>query len=449
MTALSPPPAVRRWQFWFSVIGLLAFFASLNWFDDWTREENPVRFVTLAIMAGVFYLQASAQFARGGGGRSAAIVFWSVALLLRLLAFPMTPGDDLYRYQWEGRIQQAGFNPYLLAPEAPELAGERERFEDWWRINHRDYRAIYPAGAELVFRGLHALTSSGWPYKALFAVADLLAVGLLLRIVGGGARHAVGAWYAWNPLLAYSFAGAAHFDSLMLAPLMGAILLLLRSEAAGETGARWKFAAGSAFLLGLAISIKLIPALLLPLFALALRRRAPALALAVLVPVALSLPFGFPHVRIWDSLGDFAYVTRLNDLFWWIIEDTVWPNPRQKNYRYTVIILGVVALVSLFFWRNWKRGMLWVLGAALILSPVLHPWYCTWILALAAWRRAYAWHVLSVSLFAYYLFWNERLFLLPWRSELWLRLLIIVPPLLVFLAGLLERRKSDIVTQGE
>jgi hypothetical protein len=70
-----------------------------------------------------------------------------------------------------------------------------------------------------------------------------------------------------------------------------------------------------------------------------------------------------------------------------------------------------------------------VLGIALVLSPVFHPWYCTWILPLATWRRAFAWHVLSVTLFAYFLFWNERLFALPWHAEPWLRVIIVGPPL--------------------
>ncbi|MDQ3314637.1 MAG: hypothetical protein M3505_08420, partial [Verrucomicrobiota bacterium] len=73
--------------------------------------------------------------------------------------------------------------------------------------------------------------------------------------------------------------------------------------------------------------------------------------------------------------------------------------------------------------------------------PVLHPWYCTWILPMAAWRRVQPWQVLSVTLFAYFLFWNERLFLLPWHAELWMRAIIIVPPLVA--ASLFIARKED------
>ncbi|MDQ6764790.1 MAG: hypothetical protein M3Z22_01620, partial [Verrucomicrobiota bacterium] len=51
-------------------------------------------------------------------------------------------------------------------------------------------------------------------------------------------------------------------------------------------------------------------------------------------------------------------------------------------------------------------------------------------LPFAAWRRATPWQILSISLFSYFLFWNERLFALPWHSELWQRSLIILPPLI-------------------
>jgi hypothetical protein len=37
--------------------------------------------------------------------------------------------------------------------------------------------------------------------------------------------------------------------------------------------------------------------------------------------------------------------------------------------------------------------------------------------------------VLSITLFAYYLFWNQpRLFFVPWHAEPWFRAIIILPP---------------------
>jgi hypothetical protein len=169
----------------------------------------------------------------------------------------------------------------------------------------------------------------------------------------------------------------------------------------------------------------------------ALRWRAFVLALSVAIPFGLSSLFGFPSVRTWTPSGEVAHLSRLNDLFWWLIEDTVWPNPHQRTFHYFPIIVICVIAVSLLFVRNWKRGTVWSLGTVLLLSPILHPWYCTWILPFATWRRAYGWHVLSITLFAYYLFWDERLFALPWHAEPWMRGLIIAPVLasLIMLAA--------------
>src|SRR5262249_10767912 len=154
---------------------------------------------------------------------------------------------------------------------------------------------------------------------------------------------------------------------------------------------QWKFAIAASVALGLAISIKLIPALLLLSFAFAMGRRALALVVSLAIPVLLSLIYGYPRVPIWESLSQMTYVTRLNDLFWWVIEDTVWANPHQKNYQYDVIIIAAAMIVSVVFYRNWRRGALWTMGSTLILSPIFHPWYCTWILPFATWRRTYAW----------------------------------------------------------
>jgi hypothetical protein len=263
--------------------------------------------------------------------------------------------------------------------------------------------------------------------------------------LGGASRYAGAAWYAWNPLVVYSFTGAAHFDSLMILPMTAGVLCLTRFENEADSGRKWLLALAASAAFGVAISIKLVPALLLLTCVFALGFRAITLVVSAAIPALLSTVYGWPELHIWESLGRFAHVTRLNDLFWWLIEETVRPNPDQKNYHYNVILVISVALVSLLFFRNWKRGMLWVLGTALVLSPVLHPWYCTWILPLAAWRRAWAWFVFSITLFAYFLFWNERLFAVPWQAEPWMRAIIIVPPLAAAIwLGLTQRTQRTL-----
>ena len=223
--------------------------------------------------------------------------------------------------------------------------------------------------------------------------------------------------------------------------MTAAILFLSKSVTETDSLRKWLLALAAAATLGLAISFKLIPALLLLVCVWPLGVRAITLVISLAIPVLLGCSYGLTNVV--ESLGQFVPLTRLNDLFWWLIEDTYWENTHQRNYRYSVVLLVCIVLVSLIFIRNWKRGLLWVLGTVLILSPVLHPWYCVWILPIAIWRRAYAWCVLSVTLFVYYLFWNERLFALPWHAELWMRGMIIIPTLLATLSGLARRENQQ------
>src|SRR6266404_3781028 len=106
-------------------LGILAAeiisFAVLNLYDDWTLQGMPLRFVAVAILSGAAYLAAASYFRTDISRRNQALLFWAVAIILRLIALPLVPGDDLFRNQWEGKIQRAGFNPYLVAPSDSQL----------------------------------------------------------------------------------------------------------------------------------------------------------------------------------------------------------------------------------------------------------------------------------------------------------------------------------------
>src|SRR5207302_2550860 len=130
---------------------------------------------------------------------------------------------------------------------------------------------------ELLFAGLSG-TSSPFLYKLFFTCADLGTIALLLLLMGGVSRYADAAWYAWNPLVVYSFAGAAHFDSLMILPMTAGILLLTRFEAETDSRRKWWLALAASAAFGIAISIKLAPAFLLLCCAFALGYRAITLA---------------------------------------------------------------------------------------------------------------------------------------------------------------------------
>ncbi len=384
-------------------------------FSDFSAHGNGLRFVPLMLGAGACFLCALHFFPTDK--KRALLVFWSLAVLLRLIALPMHPGDDLWRYAWEGRVQNAGFNPYVLNPLAPELAPLRDA--SWPRINHPESSAIYPPLAELTFTAITRVSTSPLIFKLVFACADLLTAALLLALIGSPARHRSVAWYAWNPAVVYAFAGAGHFDSLLLCALMASVTCLSRARLA------------SAACLGVSIALKFVPIFLLPVWAIALRSRAGVLIAAVAIPTALTFVFGGP-VLVLKPLLAFAEVTRFNDLTWGFLEALGLRNPFGRNWPFALALLAALGVIAWRLRHDWPRALLWSLGAMLLLSPVLHPWYVTWILPVAVWRGQHAWTVLSLSALCGLLLWETTPLWQAWQPNVLTRAMVAAPPLVAW-----------------
>ncbi len=390
----------------------LLFVASAH--GDFVRPGQALIFVPVLLLAGVAFLSAVRIFETLPSNVHSRLL-WGLAIALRVSMLACAPCDDFWRYAWEGRVQNAGGNPYLHSPSASELT--RLRDETSRRINHAEVAAIYPPAAELTFAALTRVSSSPLWFKCAFIAADLLTLALLLRLVNAGAA----AWYAWNPAVVYAFAGAAHYDSLMLLAMTAAVVTLHRAEVAN---AKWQLA--SVLCLGAAIALKIVPVILLPVWAFALGARVWMLALSVALPASLTIPFG-GIATVMKPLRDFGDVTRFNELLVWIF-----PNPWQRNWPVDLLLCATIAFIVIRFRHDWQRSALWVLGAALVLSPVLHPWYATWILPLAIWRRQTAWTILSISAIAALLLWDTTALWTAWKPNPLTRALVILPPLLAW-----------------
>ncbi len=441
-------------RLWVGVAAECLCIALLTRHGDFLRVGEPTWFTALAAAGGAaFWLAVGGFLCAGLSPRASAGWFWAVAVLLRVMMLPILPGDDLWRYRWEGMIQLHGFNPYELAPDAPALASLRD--EGWGHVSHQSISAIYPPLAEWLFAGMARGGGTVLGYKLLFASADLGVAAILRRLLRrAGAPVETAAWYAWNPLAVYVGAGAAHFDPLMVLFMMGSVWCLDRlterplSATDTRTGRMPTLAWVGAALLGIAIALKAVPAVLLPVWALALgwRRALCTLPVAIGLPLALAVLYGFPRVPVFGGLARFARGYQVNDAFWWLLDPA-----GKAGVIYGGIAATVCLALAVWFRRDWRRGTLWVLGAALLLGPAVHAWYVLWVLPVAVWRGgdARAWIVLSVSVFGYFLLWevnhdSGR----PWEEPSWLRALIYLPPLLA-LGWLRFVRPSPPVKPGE
>ncbi len=361
-------------------------------------------------LAGVAYLFAVREFFfTPKFPKRVVIVGLVLAALWHIPFLLMPPGsdDDIRRYVWDGRVQRLGYNPYLVVPSDPALGALHTR--ETRELNNPDLPSPYPAGAELFFRAVTAIHESIFTLKFAFVVCDWAIVFLLLNVLHSSGRAAH--WvlvYAWNPLLATEVAGSGHID------VVGALLLLVSFAALGR---RWRTVAAVSF--GLAVAVKLLPIVLLPLYWKRVRARDGVLAAVVFG--LLYIPF-LNHGRIpIGSLGIYVQSFRFNDPVFAVFERVATPQ----------IVVGLAVLVG-FITAIWLRrkstawsadAFAWPMAASLLCAPVVYPWYLLWLLPFSRSASTLPLIIWTVTIIPTYYVWHLRALGRPWLVPGWIMLL--------------------------
>jgi hypothetical protein len=202
---------------------------------------------------------------------------WSViGITARILFLPSIPNlsQDFYRFIWDGRLLILGINPYMFSPE--QLANGLLKATELTSLE-----AI--SNAKILIQGMGNLNASHYSnypptnqlcfaLAALFAKTSILGSVVVLRIIIIGAdlgilyfgkklleRLNLPAknifWYFLNPFIIIELTGNLHFEGVMLFFVIWSLYMLDKK--------RWVLAA---ILLGVSVSVKLLPVLFLPLF---------------------------------------------------------------------------------------------------------------------------------------------------------------------------------------
>ena len=380
----------------------LVALCTMGW---WPRAEFP--FPGLVLFATAFAAYALAGWRVTERGDPTKLI-WLFAIAMRVALLALTPelSDDIYRYLWDGHVQLAGTNPYLYAPEAPEVEALRTAYHAL--INNPTVPTIYPPLAQAAFLLIAAAGSSLLAAKALWIGCDLTTGVVLGRIARATGRNEprVLLLYLWSPLLIVEVAWSGHLEPLGLLTLSLVILLATRigrvtaeeepAEPLGTTPSKstaqsvWiAVAAGSA--LALSALTKLAPAAALP----ALVRRAGwgALAGFILTGVAMYAPFASAGPQLFTGLQTYSeHWLFMKGPF--VILEVIAGDPTRARYLAACIVIGVIGWTAAARY-DIDRALLWVMGAGMILTPTLHPWYVLWMLPMAALRTSRPWIVLS------------------------------------------------------
>jgi alpha-1,6-mannosyltransferase len=362
------------------------------------------------LVAGVAYLLAIREFFSTARFPKHVIIIGLVFAALGhvlFLSMPTGSDDDIRRYVWDGRVQRLGYNPYIVVPSDPALAGLHT--PETRMLNNPDLPSPYPAGAELFFRAVMAIHESVFALKVAFVVCDFAIAFILLDVLhsSGQGPHWVLA-YAWNPLLATEVAGSGHID------IVGALLLLISVAALAR---RWRTAAALAF--ALAVSVKLLPIVLLPLYWKRVRIRDGVLA--VVVVGLLYIPF-FNHGRIpLGSLGTYVQSFRFNGPVFAVLAKVAAPQLAAA----LAVLVGL--LTAIWFRRKstaWSSdAFAWPVAASLLCAPVVYPWYLLWLLPFLRSTSTLPIMIWTVSIIPTYYVWHLRALGRPWLLPGWIMLL--------------------------
>jgi hypothetical protein len=245
-----------------------------------------------------------------------------------------------------------------------------------------------------------AIQESTFALKIALVVCEFAIVFVLLDMLRYNRQgaHLVLA-YAWSPLLAIEVAGNGHVD------IVGALLLLVSAAALGR---RWRATAAVGF--GLAVAVKLLPIVLLPLYWKRVRIRDAALAAAMVG--LLYVPF-LHHGRIpIGSLGTYVQHWRFNGPVFAMLDRVAPPQ----------LLAGLAVLVGLAT-ATWLRSaapewspdiFAWPMAASLLCAPAVFPWYLLWLLPFLTSSSTLLIIIWTVSIFPTYVMWHFRALGRPW-----------------------------------
>jgi hypothetical protein len=300
------------------------------------------------------------------------------ALLFRLTLIPhsVIGSDDIYRYIWDGKVAAAGVNPFAYTPTDPHLS-HLATADLPSKVNHPELRSVYPALAQILFLTSHVLFGdSAWGIKLLLTVMDCLTVFFIWRFVRERADPVIPVLlYAWCPLPVLYFALDGHIDALGIPFFVLGLYFLC-----GQKTVR------GAVAIGLSALAKLVPLLVLPLLIRHLRgfRRFLIPSLPPLMVIAGAYLYFEPSWGVVESLATFGSRWEFNGSVFSITYFLTGSNEAAHIVSGVLIFMTIGILT--FMDRPLLEKVFWGFVGFILLSPVVHPWYLTWLAALVALR---------------------------------------------------------------
>jgi hypothetical protein len=352
-------------------------------------EDNLNRFLIVSGLQAAVY--ATAVWLTWNSGASWRLMLGIAALAIVMRApvvlAPPYLSADICRYVWDGKVEAAGFNPYLHAPDDPKLEALRDH-DIYPQVASKQAPTIYPPVAEGLFLLLTRISASVTAMKIAMVFCEIVTFIVLARLLAlealPTARVVV---YGWHPLPVWEFAGSGHIDAPLIAFCVAA-LWAARRQRDGLSGL---------FLAGATLT-KLYPVALLPALYRRWDWRLPvAFAMAIVVGY---LPFvsagsgilgflpGYARQEGFDAGGAGFYLL-----------DLLHHAPGLAGLDAKIYVLAAIAVLvvvsAAFVFRRHRTlqsyGMAATLaGLFMVFVSPHYPWYFAWLIVFPCFVRSLA-----------------------------------------------------------
>jgi len=369
-----------------------------------------------------------------GRSKSLVIIIIFFAIFFRAVLVPTDPvvlSKDMYRYIWDGRVQQNGINPYLYPPSSEELKPLRDD-KIYPNINRKDYPTIYPAGAQLLFRVFHILTGDRiFRFKGLIVFFDVMTVLMLLALLRAyGFEENRVFIYAWNPLVIFEIGYSGHMEGVTVFLMVLAFYL---------NAIKKKMPAVIA--LAFSSATKLYPALVLP----ALLNRGERIKGVIAFVVSFLLLY-LPFLAAGNKIAGFLpiYFKNPYESFNLGLKYLIMGLFQGLDYfLLSKIFMLVLAAAGFFFFFREKqkeqviRCAYILIGLLIVLMPAsLHAWYVIMLIPFLTFFPSIAWLIFTCTVALSYIKYATPMGIMP----VWVLLLEYLPLFALLAIGYIFKR---------
>ncbi len=324
------------------------------------------------------------------------VAFWFMAsVVIRGLLLFSVPNlsDDFYRFIWDGRLLASGYHPFAEVPShylEHNLSVPGIDAALFQNLNSPDYFTIYPPLAQFIFwvsvkLAPHSIYGSAFVMKLFIFFSEIGSLVILKKLLlHYNLPVSRVLQYALNPLVIIELTGNVHLEAIMIFFILLSILFLVRKKLVL-----------SATAISLAISVKLIPLILLPalLPRMGWKKALIYYSIVGLMTLLLFLPLLDENILagFQNSLSYYFKKFEFNASIYYLVRE--WG---YWYYGYNIIqtagwLLGTVSasiiLYISFVSFNSNSGaygkrkllvvFLFVMLSYFLFTTTLHPWYIT------------------------------------------------------------------------